>query len=167
MLRARILGGQADAVRAADEQMQFCGDLVGEQRGVEKNGVLRGDDGVVGGGEEKGGRGAGGNVPFGREEFHLGGVGAISEEIEAGAAVDVKVLHGDNGVCEDEEVGAGGLPVDGVLLVRRGGGEVVEGGGGGGEVASCGKATHANVVGGDAQGGGAGANGADGALGVG
>lgn len=81
VLGAYILVGEADTVWTASEEVHLRGNLVGEERGVEHDGVLGGDDGIVGGGEEKGGRSARGDVLLGGEEFDLGGVGLIAEEV--------------------------------------------------------------------------------------
>ena len=91
-------------------------------------------------------------------------IGIGTEERGHGALMRERRLHGDDGVTEDEEIGAavgavygvGGVGLARVEVSARGGGEVAAGG----------EAHDADAVGTNAEFGGAGANGAESALGV-
>ena len=71
------------------------------------------------------------------------GIGRIAEEIFGGAFVGVVGGHGDDGIGEDDEVGAAIFVVDGIGIGRVAGVEM--GGEGGGEVAAGGEAHEAEL----------------------
>lgn len=125
--------------------VEFGGDSCFVEGGVEFDGVLGVDGFVFGGVENEAGWGVGGDVIFGGHflDYFLGGF--VSEEVASGAFVCVGIGHGDDGVAEDGEVGAGACAlnwVGGFTFTF-----VVLGGGGGGEVASGGESDDADLVG--------------------
>jgi len=152
-----------EAVIAGGEFEVGVRDFVLVESGVEFAAVIAGDDVVVDGVGEVGGWGVRGDVEFGGVALDEGGCGVFSEEVFAGAAVGA-FAHGDDGVDEDGEVGAGTVVLDGI---GRGGVWGIEaGGGGGGEVASGGEADDADAGGVAGPVGGILSGDADGALGI-
>jgi hypothetical protein len=108
--------------------------------------------------------GFGGDLPLVAEAFEEFRVGFISEEVAPRAAVGEGGFEGDDGVTEDGEVGAATLPFHGVWAVGFAFVEV--GGECGGEVPARGEAPDADAFGIEAEILGAGADGAEGPLGV-
>ena len=74
---------------------------------------MDGDGLVFGGVEDEAGGCVFCDVVFGGHLFNHFWGGFFAEEISAGALVGVGVGHGDDGVAEDGEVGAGAGALDG------------------------------------------------------
>jgi hypothetical protein len=142
--------------------VHFGGDVSLAQCEIEGDGVFRWDECVGGGAEEESWRGGGGDVEFVGERFGERGIGRSAEKIFCGAAVRVFGGHGDDGIGEDDEVGAAIFAVDGIGVGCVAGVEV--GGERGGKVASGGEAHEAELRGIDVEFPGAAADEADGAL---
>ncbi len=105
---------QADAVGAFGEDVEFGGDAGFAEGGVEAGGVLGGDDFVLAGVEEEGGRGIRGDVFIRGHGFDEVGSGGIAEEVFQGTLVGVGLGEGEDAVGEDGEIGFGGEEVYGV-----------------------------------------------------
>ena len=145
--------------------MQFGGDTVLTECEIKQHAVLRGNARVGVGVKEEAGRGLFRDGTFGGEVFDELGIGGVAQQISTAAFVNVGFLgKGDDGVGENGEIGAGADTFDDIVAGGVAGIEV--GGGGGGEVAAGAEAHDADFGGVHFEFGGAGADGAEGALDV-
>lgn len=126
-------GGCAPSVASGGVDVEAGGYACAVQGLVVSDGVFGGDDVVVVGEYEEGGRGGGGNVLFAAIAVYECFRGVSAKQVVAGALVRNAFLHGDDGVEEDLECGA--------LFLRE------EGAGCGGQM-SAGRRSHDAYVGG-------------------
>ena len=152
-----------EAVTTSGKFEIFCGDLFCLEGLVKPEAIFRGNDAIVEGVSEKSGGSFFGDLFLVGKKIDEFWRGFGAEQVHFGALVTF-VAEGDDGIDEDEEIGAGtelgdgigGIEVTGVEVSSRGGGEVTTGR----------ESADPEAVGEDRPVFGVGADGANGALGV-
>ncbi len=152
-----------EAVTTGGEFEVFCGELFCLEGLVKPEAIFRGNDAIIEGMSEKGGGSFVGDLFLVGEKIDEFWRGFGAEQVDFGALVSF-VSEGDDGIDEDEEIGAGTELGDGIRGIEVTGVEVSASGGG--EVTAGGESADADAIGEERPVCGVGADGANGALGV-
>ena len=152
-----------EAVATGGEFEIFCGEFFCLEGLVKPEAIFRGNDAIVEGVSEKGGGSFVGDLFLVGEKIDEFWRGVGAEQVDFGALVAF-VAEGDDGIDEDEKIGAGAELGDGIGGIEVTGVEVSASGGG--EVTAGGESADADAVGEERPVFGVGADDTDGALGV-
>lgn len=107
-----VFSAEAEAVGAVLEDVKLERDFIFVARHGEEEAVFDGDGAIVGAVDEEAWGRLGSNLAIAGEEIDQGWVGIFAEEVVPGVMMLERIVHRDDGVQEDGEIGARAESVD-------------------------------------------------------